>query len=75
MATYKFIQHLNTRQALITKNREFFVASFSDVPFSGPEVLVFPANRDGKITDWGEVDGGRGYKSLSEFLHENVTLS
>lgn len=26
----------------------------------GPETLVFPADKDGEVTDWGEVAGGRG---------------
>lgn len=26
----------------------------------GPETLVFPADKDGNVTDWGEVTGGRG---------------
>jgi hypothetical protein len=70
---YQFVRNLNDRQALIRKGfGSYFVASFSDVPFSGPEVLVFPASIDGEITDWGEVDGGRGYRSLQDFLTENV---
>lgn len=69
---YKFIRTISESQALISKMGKFFVASYSDVPFSGPEVLVFPSDSSGKIMDWGEVDGGRGYQSLESFLAENV---
>lgn len=48
--------------------KDYFVASFSDVPHSGPEVLVFPSDSEGNITDWIEVGGGRGYTSLADFI-------
>jgi len=57
-------------KAVLTKNGKYFLASFADVPFAGVEVLVFPADKNGAVKDWGEVDGGRGYKSLAEFLVE-----
>lgn len=69
---YQFVRTLNDRQALLSKDNEHFIASYADVPFSGPEVLVFPATVTGEVTDWLEVDGGRGYGSLESFLAENV---
>lgn len=27
------------------------------VPFSGPETYIFPANENGEIAHWGELDG------------------
>lgn len=67
---YNFVKLLNDRQALLSKDGTFFVASQS---LRGPqEVLVFPATADGKIIDWSEVDGGRGY-TLASFMEENVT--
>jgi hypothetical protein len=73
---YEFVKRLNDRQVLVKKTSEcfddYFVVSFANVPFSGPEVLVFPAASDGKIIDWGEVDGGRDYSSLEMFLAEKV---
>lgn len=45
---------------LVKKGGEFFVVSSVDAMFSGFETLVFPADAEGKVTDWGEVAGGRG---------------
>jgi hypothetical protein len=69
---YNFVRLVNNHQALLSKGLSYFVASFSDRPLTGPEVMVFPATIDGKITDWDEVDGGRDYHSLQDFLTENV---
>ena len=70
---YEFVKRLNDRQVLVKKTMfHYFVVSFANVPFSGPEVLVFPAASDGKIINWGDVDGGRDYSSLEMFLAEKV---
>ena len=69
---YEFVKRLNDRQVLVKKTSDYFVVSFADVPFSGPEVLVFPATSDGKIINWIEIDGGRDYSSLEMFLTEKV---
>jgi hypothetical protein len=73
---YEFVKRLNDRQVLVKKTSkcfgDYFVVSFADVPFSGPEVLVFPATSDGKIINWIEIDGGRDYSSLEMFLAEKV---
>lgn len=71
---YNFLKFLNIDKAILHKEGDFFVASFANVPRSGPEVLVFPANRNGEISEMIEVDGGRGYESLSEFITENCTV-
>lgn len=47
-------------QVLVKKGNDYFVISSVDAVFAGPETLVFPANKDGKITDWSEVVGGHG---------------
>ena len=39
---------------------DFVVTSAAVVPFSGAEVLVFPASENGEILDWLEVGGYRG---------------
>ena len=36
---------------------EYVVASGANVIFSGPETYIFPANKDGEVIDWGELDG------------------
>lgn len=33
------------------------VVSAVNAPFSGPETYIFPGDEDGKVTDWGELDG------------------
>ena len=33
------------------------VVSAAEVPFSGPETYIFPADADGKVTNWLEMDG------------------
>lgn len=67
---YNFSKFVGMDKAVLTKNGSYFLASFSDVSWSGPEVLVFPADKNGSVLDWGEVDGGRGYQSLADFLSE-----
>ena len=45
------------------------VVSAAVVPFSGPETYIFPANEQGEITDFGELNGsGRGYLDHREAL-------
>ena len=72
MNSYKMVKFLNMDKALLAKNGKTFLASFSNVPFTGPEVLVFPCDAEGNITDSLDVDGGRGYQNLQEFLTEVV---
>lgn len=67
---YKLVKFLSMDKAVLENQNEYYVASFADVPRSGPEVLVFPADKNGAIMDYGEVDGGPGYKSLSDFITE-----
>jgi hypothetical protein len=45
---------------LVRKGKDYFVVSSTVAMFTGPETLVFPADADGNVTDWGEVAGGRG---------------
>lgn len=33
------------------------VVSATIVPYSGPETYIFPANADGTVADWGELNG------------------
>ena len=35
----------------------YVVVSAAVVPFSGPETYIFGANKDGEVTEWGELDG------------------
>ena len=49
------------------KDSELFLASYADTSVGG-EVMVFRCNAYGDVADWTDVDGGRGYKSLEEFL-------
>ena len=71
MNDYTFVRQINDRQALLSRNGEFFVASESVPGTVATETLVFPANAEGEITDWMEVDGKRGM-TLESFLQKNV---
>lgn len=37
--------------------REFVIASAANVMFTGPETYLFPADADGEVVDWAEMDG------------------
>lgn len=39
------------------KSTEYVVVSAADVMFSGPETYIFPANEEGEVIDWGELEG------------------
>jgi hypothetical protein len=45
---------------LIEVGGQHYVVSATVVMLSGPEVLVFKADPDGKVTDWLDVAGIRG---------------
>lgn len=36
---------------------EFVVVSATNAMFSGPETYIFPSDENGKVTNWGELDG------------------
>jgi len=74
MKKYKFVHFTNERQALLLKDGCTYIASFSD-RLLHPEVLVFPCDGEGKITDWSETDGGTGYASIDEFLIESTNYN
>lgn len=41
-----------------TTDQGHVVVSATVVPFGGgPETYIFPADENGKVTDWGELDG------------------
>ncbi len=67
---YTLVKFLNINKAIISHSGETYLASFADVKSSGPEVLVFKSDVDGNVLDYIEVDGGRGYTSLQQFLSE-----
>ena len=48
---------------------EHVVVSAADVMFSGPETYIFGSDNQGKILDWGELDGSfRGQLDHAEAL-------
>ena len=65
---YKFIRFPAQNKAILTDGSELFLASFADVSSTGSEVMMFRCDAYGRVTDWQEIDGGREYKSLQEFL-------
>ena len=70
MSKYQYLRKLSPSKALLCKDGRLFVASYS-VFGNLPEVLVFPSNPVGEVTNWSEVDGDKGC-TLSSFLAENV---
>lgn len=47
------------------------VVSATIAPFTGPETYIFPANKDGEVTNWGELTGSyRGGLSHEKALRE-----
>lgn len=47
---------------------EYVVVSSANVPFSGPETYIFPADKDGNVVNWSELSGSvRG-----DFSHEET---
>lgn len=59
-------------QVLVKQGDDYFVVSSVHAPFSGFETLVFRADAEGNITEWGEVAGGRGV-SRSGAIHQLET--
>jgi hypothetical protein len=61
---YRVLEVTDTFQA-----GDHFVASATDVPFSGPEVYLFRCDPTGKVTDWSELPGSsRGTLNIDEVL-------
>jgi len=53
------------------KKHKFVICSTAYAMLSGIETYIFPANKKGKITNWGELDGSmRGVDSHREVLKE-----
>lgn len=40
-----------------TQVYQYVIASGADAPFSGPETYLFPADANGEISNWGELEG------------------
>jgi hypothetical protein len=54
---------------------EYVIVSAVNAMFTGPETYIFPANAEGEITDWSELDGSyRGGHGHAEAL-ENAGYS
>lgn len=52
------------------KTAKFVVVSAVAVMCTGAETYIFPADKKGKITDWGELDGSyRGGLDHEQALH------
>ncbi len=47
------------------------IVSASDVPFSGPETFIFPADAEGNVINWGEMPGSfRGSLDHAEAIRQ-----
>ena len=56
------IKDINSRQILWKaepplEGNEYIITSASNVMFTGAETYIFPADKDGNITDWCELPG------------------
>jgi len=40
-----------------SKKTKFVAVSATNAKFSGPETYIFPANEDGEVIAWGEMNG------------------
>jgi hypothetical protein len=50
----------------------YVVVSATRAMFSGPETYIFPGNKDGEVTDWGELNGSyHGGLSHAEALRRS----
>jgi len=56
-ALYKLSQPVSYGYDDAAGTTEFVVASTADVMFSGVETYLFPADAEGNILNWGELDG------------------
>lgn len=68
----QLVKKLNERQALVKENDKYYLVSQSRdlvglISRLEPEVLVFPCNSEGTVTEWAEVNGERS-TTLEEFL-------
>jgi len=53
----------------IKKETEYVVVSATNVPFSGPETYIFPADKEGNVLSWCELPGSfRGGLDIDEAL-------
>ena len=55
-------------KALVKYNGKFYIVSDN-----GMETLIFPSNREGEVTHWVEVGGGRGY-TLDEVIEDFTNM-
>ena len=68
----QLVKKLNERQALVKENDKYYLVSQSKdlvglIPRPEPEVLVFPCDSDGRVSEWAEVNGERG-TTLEKYL-------
>lgn len=67
-ALYKLTEPVSVGYDKDSETTIWVIASGTSVPFSGSECLVFPSNKAGEITSWGEIAGVRGSQSHIEAL-------
>jgi hypothetical protein len=68
------VSPVGAKQWLIRVEEEFYIVSAVTVPYSGPETYVFPADRHGNITDFGEIVGLRGTLNHQEAIDELLVV-
>ena len=67
---YNFKRLEGCDQVLVTHDGNYYVVSHSYAPrLSEPETFIFKCDKNGTITDWREVGGGK-YADLDEVLSD-----
>jgi len=61
------------------RSTHYLIVSAVDVPHSGPETFIFPANRSGDVISWLELSGSyRGglshIKAIEDAGYESITF-
>ena len=41
----------------VKKKAKYVIVSAANVMYDGPETYIFPANKKGEVTNWGELEG------------------
>lgn len=81
MGRLQFVKNLDRTSAgadqrlyLDKETGDYYVLSGVVAMYTGWEILAFPADEKGEVTDWGEITGGRGidFETAEAFLEDEL---